>query len=136
MAEIGTLRDEVPGADEYCALRRRAGLSEFSADAACAGLAGSWHAVCVREDGILLAMGRVVGDGGCFFQIVDIAVDPDWQRRGLGLRVMQALVAALRQRAPRGALVSLLADGPARHLYERFGFRPSAPDSIGMMMRL
>ncbi|WP_373454357.1 hypothetical protein [Cereibacter changlensis] len=27
-------------------------------------------------------MGRLIGDGGCFFQIVDIAVDPSHQGQG------------------------------------------------------
>jgi GNAT superfamily N-acetyltransferase len=29
-------------------------------------------------------MGRVIGDGGTTFQIVDIAVDPDYQGQGYG----------------------------------------------------
>ncbi|MFD2882298.1 hypothetical protein ACFTAO_51075 [Paenibacillus rhizoplanae] len=29
-------------------------------------------------------MGRVIGDGGCFFQVTDIAVKPSFQGRGLG----------------------------------------------------
>ena len=34
--------------------------------------------------------------------------------------------------APAEAYVSLIADGEAHRLYEQFGFRPTAPASIGM----
>ena len=58
-------------------------------------------------------MGRmVVGDGALFLRVVDIAAPPDWQRRGLGRRIMAALMDA-RRRAPGGVIVTLLADGDA-----------------------
>jgi len=53
------------------------------------GLPNSLYAVQFRLDGELIAMGRVIGDGGCFFQIVDIAVDPAHQGQGLGRRIME-----------------------------------------------
>lgn len=81
-------------------------------------------------------MGRVIGDGGSFFQVVDVAVAPDHQGQGLGTRIMEALMAQLRSEAPATAQVSLLADGTAHGLYERFGFRLTAPASLGMLLQL
>lgn len=43
---------------------------------------------------------------------------------------MAALVEQLRDRAPRTAYVSLIADGEARHLYGKFGFVETAPESV------
>jgi ribosomal protein S18 acetylase RimI-like enzyme len=126
----------VPGVEEYLALRVTAGLSAMPLAAAVAGLPGSWAAVCLRVGDELIGMGRVVGDGGLFFQVVDIAVKPAYQGRGLGKRIMQALMDALHQRAPEGAVVTLLADGEAHRLYRQFGFVPSAPASQGMLLRL
>ena len=80
-------------------------------------------------------MGRLVGDEALFLQVVDVAVRPDWQRRGLGRRVM-ALMDEARRRAPRGVILTLLADGEACQLYEQSGFRLSAPRSRGMLLRL
>jgi ribosomal protein S18 acetylase RimI-like enzyme len=77
-------------------------------------------------------MGRVLGDGGWYFHIVDMAVLPAHQRRGLGDAVLTALLEAIRRKAPAGAYVNLLADPPGRRLYERHGFRDTAPGSIGM----
>lgn len=76
-------------------------------------------------------MGRVVGDG-LFYQVVDIAVDPEHQKKGVGKAIMARLMAELEQRATAEVYVSLIADGEAKHLYAQFGFTPTAPASIGM----
>jgi len=81
-------------------------------------------------------MGRVIGDGGLFFQIVDIAVDPAHQGRGLGKAIVAALVARVRRDAPASAYVSQIADGEAQRLYAQFGFVATAPESIGMALQL
>lgn len=104
--------------------------------AAAIGLPASWCAVCLRDEGELVGMGRLVGDGALFLQVVDIAVLPAWQRRGLGRRIMAALMEQARLRAPAGTVMTLLADGEACRLYELFGFRLSAPRSQGMLLRL
>jgi ribosomal protein S18 acetylase RimI-like enzyme len=76
-------------------------------------------------------MGRIVGDGGTSYQVVDVAVRPEHQGRGLGKRIMAVLMEYLSQ-VPEGAHVSMLADGPAKHLYAQFGFAETAPASVGM----
>ncbi len=127
---------EIPGPDEYRALRTAAGLSAMSEAAAAQGLPSSWCAACVRVEGKLIGMGRVVGDGGCFFLVVDIAVNPAWQKQGIGKRIMSALVGQLRSRAPSGAMIGLFADGEAYRLYQQYGFRRVAPAAQGMLLRL
>ena len=129
------LRAEIPAVDEYRALRVAAGLSPFSEVAAERGLGGTLFAATIRRDGELIAMGRLVGDGGCFFQVVDIAVRPDCQGRGLGTRIMTAIMNHIDAELPVSAYVSLIADGPAHRLYARFGFVATAPASIGMAYR-
>jgi GNAT superfamily N-acetyltransferase len=122
--------------EDYLELRRATGLSGRSQEAAEIGLAGTWFGVHVVNRGRTVAMGRVIGDGGCFFQVVDVAVAPDHQGQGLGRGVMTALMDHVRAEAPATAQVSLLADGTAHRLYERFGFRLSAPESVGMILQL
>ena len=126
------LASGVPGADEYCALRAAAGLSRRTPLAARLGLPGTLYAVCVREGERLIGMGRVIGDGGCNYEIVDVAVHPDYQRQGYGFRIMQALMDYLHEHAPESSYVSLIADRGAPALYEKFGFEFTAPDSVAM----
>lgn len=131
-----TLITAPPARAAYMHLRVAAGLSAKSIEAATQGLAGTWYGVHIVDAIETVAMGRIVGDGGCFFQVVDIAVLPTHQGRGLGTRIMTALMDHLQAVAPPTALVSLLADGTATHLYQKFGFTLSAPASVGMMRRL
>lgn len=129
------LVEEVPGADEYIALRLSAGLSRKSMEAAQRGLPNSLYAVCIRDGNQLIGMGRIVGDGGLNYEIVDMAVHPDYQQQGLGYRIMEALMNYLRQAAPESSFVSLIADDHAPKLYQKFGFECTAPKSVGMALR-
>ncbi|WP_196258762.1 GNAT family N-acetyltransferase [Pelagibacterium limicola] len=127
---------ETPSVEDFCRLREICGLSAKTREAAEKGLANTWYGVTVNRDGRTVGMGRIIGDGGTAFQIVDIAVQPDHQGKGLGKRIMAALVEHLRVNAPASAYVSLIADGEAKHLYAQFGFKPVMPASIGMAMQL
>lgn len=123
----------LPSPETYVRLRREAGLSPKSLAAAQRGLPRSLAGVTVEHDASTIAMGRIIGDGSLFAQIVDIAVEPDHQGRGIGKAIMEALMTWLRLHAP-GAYVSLIADGNASQLYAQYGFKPTTPRSIGMAM--
>jgi ribosomal protein S18 acetylase RimI-like enzyme len=123
----------VPSVDVFRRLRTDAGLSDKDPEAVALALPNTWYGVVLRYAGDPIGMGRVIGDGGTAFQVVDICVHPAHQGRGLGRRIMAALTAELERRAPATAYVSLIADGPARFLYEKFGFADTAGHgSIGM----
>jgi ribosomal protein S18 acetylase RimI-like enzyme len=132
------LIESAPGADAYLELRQRSGLSPKTREQATAALPGSWAACHVVDEasGQTVGMGRVIGDGGWYFHVVDMAVLPDHQRRGLGDAILSSLLAQIRARAPRGAYVNLLADPPGRRLYARHGFAETAPHSVGMALRM
>ncbi|TBV75912.1 GNAT family N-acetyltransferase [Pseudoxanthomonas winnipegensis] len=129
-----TLIEAVPTVAVYRALRVCAGLSAKTEEAAVKGLPQSCFAVQVLCDGEPIGMGRVIGDGGCFYQVVDIAVLPAHQGQGLGKRIMAAIADYLHLQVPASAYVSLIADGQAHRLYAQFGFAPTAPASIGMAL--
>jgi len=131
MMDDYTVSVEVPGVEDYCRLRRVAGLTPRSETAAKAGLPNTVVGVVVRQGAEVVGMGRVMGDGLCY-QVVDIAVEPAHQGCGLGKAIMSALMKELRQLAPAEAYVSLIADGDAKYLYAQYGFEPTAPASIGM----
>jgi ribosomal protein S18 acetylase RimI-like enzyme len=127
-----------PTVDDYLQLRERSGLTPRTREQATAALPGSWAACHVvhRPTGRAVGMGRLLGDGGWYFHVVDMAVLPEHQRRGLGDAVLTALLDQIRTRAPAGAYVNLLADPPGRGLYARHGFADTAPGSVGMALLL
>jgi GNAT superfamily N-acetyltransferase len=126
------LVERFPGVDDYRRLRELAGMSARTQEAAQRGLPNTLYGVSLLRDGETIGMGRIIGDGGCFFTVVDIAVAPAWQGRGLGRRIMEALDAWLRRNVPSSAFVTLVADGDAKHLYARYGFAESAPAAVNM----
>lgn len=81
-----------------------------------------------------IGMGRVVGDGVLYFYIQDVVVDPDYQGRGIGQRIVEALLQGIRHVAPAHAFVGLFATDAALPLYERNGF--SRGDMTGMFQVL
>ncbi|WP_101391587.1 GNAT family N-acetyltransferase [Streptomyces sp. TLI_146] len=127
------LRVGVPSVEVFRRLRLDAGLSDKAPEAVALALPNTWYGVVLYYEGEPIGMGRIIGDGGTAFQVVDMCVHPAHQGRGLGKRIMTALTGELERRAPATAYVSLIADGPARFLYEQFGFADTAEhDSIGM----
>ncbi|SDO96975.1 Acetyltransferase (GNAT) domain-containing protein [Microbacterium sp. ru370.1] len=122
-----------PSLDDYLELRRASGLTPKRPDQGAPALANSWAwRRIVDADGRSVAMGRVVGDGGWYFLVADMATLPSHQRRGLGRRILEDLLAEIRERAPEGAYVTLLADPPGQALYRSLGFTEPTNGSVTM----
>lgn len=128
----------VPDLKDYLRLRRDSGLTPRTLEQAVLALPGSWAACQIRETdtGVTVGMGRLIGDGGWYFHVVDMAVLPAHQRGGIGNWVLTWLLDQVRRRAPADAFVSLMADPPGRRLYARHGFSERRDLSIGMAMWL
>ncbi|MBT2289982.1 GNAT family N-acetyltransferase [Paenibacillus albidus] len=123
----------LPGVEAYLALRQEVGLSAMSVEGAAVGLPRSLFAVTLYEQELLVGMGRVIGDGGCFFQVTDIAVKPSHQGRGYG-KIIMGEISAFLDTVPMQAYISLIADGEASRLYAQYGFVPVMPQSQGMFL--
>ena len=129
-----TTRLAIPSIATYQQLRVAAGMSAKSTDAAAKGLPNSLFAVQVLLGDAVVGMGRIIGDGGCFFQVTDIAVLPAHQGKGLGKRIMREIMQFIETDVPPSAYVSLIAAGQAQELYAQFGFKHTAPVSVGMAL--
>ncbi|WP_080505181.1 GNAT family N-acetyltransferase [Halorubrum aethiopicum] len=133
------LRATTPSVEAFVRLRREAGMSDRSREAVERGLPNTTYGVHVVEVGTgsgagrTVGMARIVGDGGSIFHLSDMAVAEAHQGRGIGTAMMDALVAWLRENAPDGAYVDLLAD--VEGFYERWGFERTAPASRAMGIR-
>ena len=126
-----------PSIDDFLMLRALTGLSPRGRKQAESAIRGVWTTVHIIEakSEACVGMGRVIGDGGWCFQIIDMAVLPMHQHQGLGDAILRALLKRIRVDAP-GAFVSLLADPPGIRLYLKHGFAPTAPASVGMAINL
>ncbi|WP_370186935.1 GNAT family N-acetyltransferase [Aeromicrobium sp.] len=123
-----------PTLQDYLHLRTTSGLTPRSAAQGEGALAGSWAWSVVEHEGRAVAMGRVIGDGGWYFHVADMATLPEHQGRGLGRLVLTDLLAQIAEAAPPDPYVTLMADAPGRRLYASMGFVETAPRSLGMVL--
>ncbi len=130
-----SIRHAVPSVTDYRRLRENSGLSTKTLEASERGLPNTLFGVEVLVDGQVIGIGRVIGDGGCFYQVVDIAVLPEYRGQGLGKAIMKEISGYIEREIPESGYVSLLADGKAFELYQQFGFTLSAPRSVGMWLK-
>jgi ribosomal protein S18 acetylase RimI-like enzyme len=80
---------------------------------------------------VWVEQGRIVGNVSLRrasqwngFFIGNVAVHPDWQRRGLAMSLMEAALEVISSRGGHWVGLEVRADNPgARQLYERLGFR-------------
>jgi GNAT superfamily N-acetyltransferase len=116
------LRFEPPTVDQYVRLRQESGLTVRSPEQAAPALANSWAWATIHADGQVVAMGRVIGDGGWYFHLADIATLPSYQRRGYGRAILRALLDRIESEAPGQPWVTLFADPAGVPLYRWAGF--------------
>lgn len=124
--ELAPLRAEWLQADPYVGQRPELVRQILEADRRIARRTPT-RGLCVRRHGRPLAMGLVIGDGPAGM-VEDVYVTPAARGRGLGTAIVGAALSAL-----AGAELAFLvcdADGRARALYERLGFRP-----VGVLTR-
>ena len=126
--------DRAPELADYLALRRASGLSPKVEAQGRGAIEHSWFFCHVRHraSGDTVAMGRIIGDGGWYFHIADMATLPAHQRRGIGRAVLGRLLDEVAARAPANPYVTLMADPPGRRMYASMGFRDAHP-SLGMV---
>lgn len=127
------ITEECPQRKEYMDLRVDAGLPEVEISAIETALNRSLLSLLARDgNDRLIGMGRVVGDGAFYFQLVDIMVAASYRDQGLEDTIVSELLARLKKIAPSGAEVTVITDVPGIKLYQHAGFKLLYPDRYGM----
>lgn len=104
-------------ADEFLDLAQRVWPREYSREPAAQALARTIN-IGVRDERRLVGSIRVLTDGYFFATIPEILVDPSYQRRGIGRRLMELAL----ERVPRGKL-AFGAQPQSVAFFERIGCR-------------
>lgn len=137
LPENYTLLSGHPPIPSYLNLRTTSGLTPVTASQAAPLAAGSYygcyitytpppspHNTSASTTPEPVAMGRIIGDGGWYFIIADIATLPGHRRQGLADAVLKHLLGYIALNAPGDGepYVTLFADEMGRGLYRRNGF--------------
>ena len=130
-----TVIERTPTVQEYNEVRRAAGLSVKDELAAKRGLSNTLYAVCVAQENRVVGIGRVIGDGGLFYDIVDVAVLAEHRGNGVGKLIMDSLMSYIDRNARPSSLVCLMANKGVASFYEKYGFKAREADMPGMIIR-
>lgn len=124
-----------PPLDDYVNLRIVSGLTPKSAEQGRLALVGAWYTCHIIHEGRsepqVVGMGRVIGDGGWYFHIVDMAVHPEHQKKGLGDFILAKLIEKIEAEAPDNPYINLLANPPGVRLYTRHWFEETSGGGRG-----
>jgi len=97
----------------------RAPLAVRSPDEIRRAFRNSYLCCFARVDGKLVGAARATSDGVFYATVMDVAVDPGYQRNGVGRKMMEALLARLPFQK-----IYLTAVPGKEGFYEKFGFAP------------
>jgi len=113
-------------------LREAVGWGRLDENTAAVGLANALFSVCLLHQDEVIGWGRVIGDAGIYFYLQDIIVLPAFQGKGLGKRIMTAIMAYIEAHAHPGAFIGLMAAKGVEDFYTQFGFSVRLPERPGM----
>lgn len=126
--------------DSYNNLRKSAGWTEVEPRQAQTGINNSAYLIAAYDGDQCVGCLRVVSDGGYTAIIVDVLVLPEYQKSGIGKKMMVRAIAFLGKPLEKGqmVMVNLMAAQGKEPFYDKFGFeaRPNQKSGAGMVMYL
>ena len=129
------IEHQMPTADVYCSLKKSVSWPTPEITDASDAMDGTLFGTVAKVDGRIVAMGRVIGDGALCFLVQDIIVHPDYQRKGIGRRLMDELMLFINTRARAKARITLFSAPGLQAFYNQYGFieRPGNTNAPGMI---
>lgn len=121
---------------DYISLRSSVGWSNFAKEQTLKCIDGSLHNITVVENNQTIAMGRLIGDG-MYYMIVDVVVKPEYQKQGIGSRIVDMLLDYVEKNTPAGgrSSVQLIAEKGKEDFYIKKGFKLIPHEFCGAGMR-
>ena len=87
------------------------------------------------EKGKIYGMVRLVGDGFRFVYIQDLMVLKEYQRKGIGTKLMDAIFEWINENCPKKTYIHLFSDKETKKFYKRYGFQGPEESFYGMSLK-
>lgn len=99
-------------------------------------VSNSLYTIIAIDNNQTVGMGRLTGDG-MYYMISDIAVCPDYQKKGIGTDIIMLLTEYVKKETPIGgrSSIQLIAERGKESFYERLGFKLIPHEYCGSGMR-
>ena len=130
-------KDDLPKLEDYINLRKSVKWTIISKENMEISLKSTLYSITANYNNKVIGMGRIVGDGGYFFIIVDIIVFPEYQGKGIGRNIMKYVMDWIKDNCEKGSAVWLMAAKGKEEFYKKFGFetRPTENHGCGMQLK-
>lgn len=121
---------------DYCKLRTSVGWSNFSENQTKKALKSSIYTVIAVENHQTIGMGRLIGDG-MYYILADIIVQPQYQKNGIGSKIVDMLLDYIDKMTPSGgrSSIQLIAEKGKEMFYAKKGFKMIPHEYCGSGMR-
>jgi GNAT superfamily N-acetyltransferase len=121
---------------EYVSLRSSVGWNNFAQEQVVKSIRNSIYDIKVVVENRTIAMGRLIGDG-TYYLVVDIVVQPEYQGRGIGSKIVDSIIKYVEDNTPNGgrSSVQLIAEQGKEAFYEKKGFKRIPHEFCGSGMR-
>ena len=122
--------------EDYSKLRKSVGWMLFSKEQTQMALMNSLYTVIAVKDSQTVGMGRLTGDG-MYYMIVDIVVQPNYQKQGIGNKIVNMIIEFVDKETPIGgrSSIQLIAEKGKETFYEKLGFKIIPHEFCGSGMR-
>ncbi len=122
--------------EDYSKLRKSVGWMLFSKEQTQMALMNSLYTVIAVKDSQTVGMGRLTGDG-MYYMIVDIVVQPNYQKQGIGTKIVNMIIEFVDKETPSGgrSSIQLIAEKGKETFYEKIGFKIIPHEFCGSGMR-
>ena len=122
--------------EEYMELRRKVGWRQFPMEEARNCVENAYMVLCVRDEDRAVGVVRLLWDGGYVAFLSDVIVDPEYQGRGIGRTLVEAVIQRIRDDMKPGYMVKLNLNSAKgkEPFYEKFGFRVRPNEDAGAGM--
>ena len=128
--------DENISVDEFLDVIESVGFKTYSKEQVEIALKNTMYMVKATVDGNLVGIGRVVGDFGIVCCLSDICVKPEFQGRGIGLKIVNKLKQMIENGVKVGEKmqIELIPTAGNEEFYKKAGFKYKPEVITGMYL--
>jgi len=128
--------EKIPSAEEYNGLRQSVGWRTFESHIINKALLNSLYSICAFVDNEIIGMARIVGDNGLKYYIDDLIVKPEYQRQGIGKKLMNKIMEYLQTHASQNSVIGLMSSKDKEPFYLKYGFVARPNENLGSGMTI
>ena len=123
-----------PTVEEFESLVESVGFRPHEHGAVDLALRNTVFSVCAEEEeGRIVGVARIIGDGAISFLLTNVMVRPTHQRRRIGSSMVEALCSQVERLPYKNILLEAVPEPGSTTFYERLGFRASRNAPPGMV---